>query len=84
MFVALPDYKSMMLPLLKFSSDCNEHSPKEAGVTLSKIFNLTDEEMAIPHPSGSSLFNNRINWAVLYYLKNSGLIKSKLKEESFR
>jgi restriction system protein len=59
--VTLPDYKSMMLPLLKFASDCNEHSPKEAGETLSKIFDLTDEVRAIPHPSGRSLFNNRVN-----------------------
>jgi restriction endonuclease Mrr len=28
--VPIPDYETIMLPLLKFASDANEHSAKEA------------------------------------------------------
>jgi restriction system protein len=42
--MAIPDYQSIMLPLMKFSSDEKEHSLREAINTLADEFNLSDEE----------------------------------------
>jgi len=72
----LPDYQTIMLPLLEFSKDGNEHTSKEAVETLSHYFNLTDEEKTALLPSGTqAIFNNRVGWATTY-LKKAGLIES--------
>jgi restriction system protein len=42
--MTIPDYQKIMYPVLKLSSDNNEHSSKESIERLSKFFNLTDEE----------------------------------------
>jgi restriction system protein len=42
--VPIPDYETIMLPLLKFAADSNEHSAKETIESLSYNFNLTNEE----------------------------------------
>ena len=63
-----------MLPLLKFSSDGNEHSSKEAVESLSKIFKLTEEEKNKLYPTGKvSIFYDRTHWA-LTYLKHAVLL----------
>ena len=36
----IPDYETIMLPLLKFASDDKEHSAKEAIESLSHYFKL--------------------------------------------
>jgi restriction system protein len=38
--VPIPDYETIMLPLLKFASDDKEHSAKEAIESLSHYFKL--------------------------------------------
>jgi restriction endonuclease Mrr len=42
--VPIPDYETIRLPLLKFASDDNEHSAKEAIESLSHYFKLSNEE----------------------------------------
>lgn len=49
--MAIPDYQTLMLPLLKFASDQKEHSVQEAIKTLAIQFNLTEEEREML-PSG--------------------------------
>jgi len=74
--MAIPDYQKIMLPLLKFAGDKNEHSTQEAMNHISKIFNLSDEEMKELLPSGQQqVINNRVGWARTY-LKKAGLLES--------
>ena len=42
--MTIPDYQSIMLPFLKFASDSEEHSLRDAINSLSGKFELTDEE----------------------------------------
>lgn len=70
----IPDYQSVMLPLLKLLSDLKEHSFRDMVEALSKTFGLTDEERKELLPSGQqAIFDNRVGWAKTY-LKKAGLI----------
>ena len=40
----IPDFQSIMLPLLKFARDKKEHSIREAIDHITRLFQLTDEE----------------------------------------
>jgi restriction system protein len=50
--MSIPDYQTLMLPLLQFTADQEEHTLSEAVDKLATQFNLTDEERAMPLPSG--------------------------------
>ena len=64
--MAIPDYQSIMLPLLRFASDGNEHSLREAIEGLVEKFGLTDAERKELLPSGQqTIFENRVGWASL-------------------
>lgn len=72
----IPDYQSIMLPLLKFASDQKEHSLTETIQNVSKVFNLTTEEMKELLPNGKqNIVDNRVGWA-LTYLKKALLLES--------
>lgn len=72
----IPDFQSVMLPLLALASDGEEHSPREAADVLAKHFSLSDAERAELLPSGMQpVFNNRIGWARTF-LKQAGLLDS--------
>lgn len=72
--MAIPDYQSIMLPLLKLLSDSKEHLFREIVENLSKTFNLNDEERKELLPSGQqAIFDNRVGWARTY-LKKAVLI----------
>lgn len=74
--MAIPDYQTCMLPLLKFYADNQEHTFREAVESVGKAFKLTDEERREMLPSGQQeVFINRIGWARTY-LKKAGLIDS--------
>lgn len=74
--MAIPDYQSCMLPLLKFYADGQEHSFRETVDALAKEFKLTDAERREMLPSGQQeVFDNRVGWARTY-LKKAGLIKT--------
>jgi len=74
--MAIPDYQSIMLPLLKFAGDGEEHSLREAIEALADEFSLTDEERKELLPSGrQATFNNRVGWARTY-MKKAGLLES--------
>ncbi len=62
--MAIPNYQSVMLPLLKLCADGEEHSQQEAYAKLADEMGLTDEERTELLPSGlQSVFSNRIGWA---------------------
>ncbi len=72
----IPDYQSIMLPLLKFAGDQREHSLREAIEVLAREFNLTEDERKKLLPSGlQEIFDNRVGWARTY-LKKAGLLDS--------
>lgn len=68
--MAIPDYQSIMLPLLRFASDEKEHSLRESIEALSNEFCLTDAERKELLPSGQQpTFDNRVAWARTYLTK---------------
>jgi restriction system protein len=74
--MAIPDYQTIMLPLLKFANDRKEHTLQETVEKLSEVFHLTDEEKNILLPSGQqTVFFNRVGWSRTY-LKKAGLLES--------
>lgn len=74
--MAIPDYQTCMLPLLKFYADGQEHANRESIDTLAAEFKLTDEERRQMLPSGvQGLFDNRVNWARTF-MKKAGLIET--------
>ena len=74
--MAIPDYQSLMLPVLRLASGGHEHKFRDAVDQLADEFELTDEERNELLPSGSqAVFNNRVGWA-RSYLKQAGLLKS--------
>ena len=75
--MAIPDYQSVMLPLLRFAAEKKgETSTGEAVEVLSKEFGLTDEDLRELLPSGiQSTFVNRVGWASTY-MKKAGLLEA--------
>ena len=75
--MAVPDYQSLMLPLLRYAGKLSEEiSTANAIDALAKEFNLTPDDLAEMLPSGSqSTFVNRVGWATTY-MKKADLLKS--------
>jgi len=75
--MAVPDFQSIMLPLLKLIGDKKEHSMRESIEKLANEFDLTDEDRKALLPSGiQKVFDNRVNWSKTY-LKKAGLLENK-------
>jgi restriction system protein len=73
--MAIPDFQSIMLPLLQYAGDGKEHSLREAITSLADVFNLSDEEKKELLSSGQqAVFDNRVGWARTY-LKKAGLLQ---------
>lgn len=74
--MAIPDFQTLMLPLLRFTADGKEHTLREAAEVLAKQMNLTVEESAARLPSGQQpVFHNRIGWA-RWHLKTACLLNA--------
>ncbi|MDP3688743.1 MAG: restriction endonuclease, partial [Sulfurimicrobium sp.] len=74
--MAIPDFQSTFLPLLKACADGQEHTKQELIPLLAKQFGLTDAELEIKLPSGKQgMFDNRVGWAKSY-LKQAGLLEN--------
>ncbi len=74
--MAIPDFQSIFLPLLKACADGKEHSAQELLPLLAKQFGLTDSELEIKLPSGKQgIFVNRVAWAKSH-LKQAGLFEN--------
>ncbi|MCH7501495.1 MAG: restriction endonuclease [Nitrospinae bacterium] len=72
--MAVPDFQTMMLPLLQFYGDEQEHTTKGTREHLAKFFQLTEEDIRGRLPSGTQTrLANRANWA-RYYLRRAGLL----------
>ena len=74
--MAIPDYQTCMLPLLRLLGDGQEHALRDAEEALAANFKLTETERAELLPSGQQgIFKNRIGWARTY-LKKAGLLEA--------
>lgn len=72
----IPDYQSLMLPLMKLVSDGQEHKYRDLIEKLAFEFLVTDEERKELLASGNqAIFDNRVGWAKTY-LKKAGLLDS--------
>ncbi len=72
----IPDFQSLMLPVLQIASDGKEHTIRETEAKLAAEFALSDEEKSRPLASSrQAVFYNRISWAKVY-LQQAGLIVS--------
>ena len=74
--MSIPDFQSIMLPLLKFIGDGKEYSLRETIEALAGEFELTEGEIKQLLPSGQqTVFDNRVGWARTY-MKKASLLKT--------
>ena len=72
----IPDYQTLMLPLLKLVADKQEHKYRDLIENLATEFQVTEDERKELLASGNqAIFDNRVGWAKTY-LKKSGLLDS--------
>lgn len=77
--MAIPDFQSILLPLLQFAGDRKEHSIQEAIQHLAEYFNLTHDECKELLPSGKQpIFGNRVGWSRTH-LKKAGLLEDPIR-----
>src|SRR5690625_366836 len=74
--MAIPDFQSIMLPLLKLASDGKEYTVQKSREDLADYYNLSEAELSEMLPSGrQTRFSNRVAWAKSY-LTQAGLLNS--------
>lgn len=72
----IPDYQSLMLPILKLVADGQEYKYRDLIEKLALEFQVSDEERKELLASGNqAIFDNRVGWAKTY-LKKAGLLDS--------
>lgn len=74
--MTIPDYQSLMLPLLRTLADGRDHMVRDLASELAQQFALTRDEEKQLLPSGKQpVFLNRVGWA-RSYMKKAGLVES--------
>ncbi len=72
----IPDYQSLMLPILRLVSDRQEYKYRDIIEKMAFEFSVTDKERKELLASGNqAIFDNRVGWAKTY-LKKAGLLDS--------
>jgi restriction system protein len=72
--VAVPDFQTLMRPLLEIVADGNEHPIHDVRTELAETFELTPDDLEEMLPSGrAKTFANRVGWAAAY-LYQCGLL----------
>lgn len=72
----IPDFQTLMLPLLQLISDGKEHTIREIIDRLANELKLSEMERKEMLPSGNqAIFDNRVSWAKTH-LKKAGLLDS--------
>ena len=68
--MTIPDFQTIMLPLLKLMSDGNIRPLANLRESLSGFFGLSEDERVELLPSGTQpVFDNRVAWATIYLHK---------------
>ncbi|MBA3914539.1 MAG: restriction endonuclease [Acidobacteriales bacterium] len=73
--MTIPDYESLMRPLLETIRDGQEHTLRQTTEELAARYQLSEAERNDVLPSGQARFDNRVGWAKMY-LKQGRLIES--------
>ena len=74
--MAVPDYETTMLPILRLLSDGHTRTTSEIVSHIAQHFELTPDDLKELIPSGrAKLVNNRVGWACTY-LRKAALISS--------
>lgn len=74
--MAVPDFQTLMLPVLKAVGEAEATKPAEVRAYVADLSGLTPEDLEQRLPSGrQSTFENRCAWANVF-LQRAGLIKS--------
>lgn len=74
--MAIPDYQTLMLPLLRLLSDGQEHTARDVREQIGRELALGEDELRMKVPSGKKLlFADRLSWATTY-MKQAGLLSS--------
>jgi restriction system protein len=61
--MTIPDYETLMLPVLRACADGQEHRTADLGGQMADLFHLSEEERAALLPSGTqSVIANRTHW----------------------
>jgi len=73
--MAVPDFQSIMRPLLALHDDGEEHELAATRTDLADHFNLTEADRAERIPSGRvTTLQNRVGWAAMYLFR-AGLLE---------
>ena len=72
--MAVPDYQTLMAPVLHALADGAEQPISQLRGIIAKQIGLTDEDLKATLPSGSRLFVNRLHWTITY-LYQAGLVR---------
>ena len=73
--MAIPDYLSFMLPMLRLAADGKDHTIREALDVSARHFGLTQEDLQKRLPSGTQgVVYNRVGWARTY-LSKAGMLE---------
>lgn len=76
--MTVPDFQTLMRPLLQFGADGTERNIKDAIAALADVFGLSAEDRAQLIPSGKqTLFGNRVHWARTYLDKAGALRRTR-------
>jgi restriction system protein len=73
--MAVPDFQSLMLPMLRLAGDGQQYGLSEAVEWLAQEFQLTDDDRSQRLESGQTWLHNRVGWTTLY-LKKAGLLRA--------
>jgi restriction system protein len=74
--MAIPDFQSIMLPLVRHCGNGQEHTTSDTVEALAAEFSLSEDERKALLPSGvQEVFVNRVAWAKSH-LKMAGLLES--------
>jgi len=74
--MAVPDFQTLMRPLLEEYAGGNERPIAEVRAALADRFSLTPEELAERLPSGlAKTFDNRVGWAATYLYRVGLLVR---------
>ena len=73
--MAIPDFQTLMRPLLEFAADGRERPIRDLRDELAEAFKLSVAERAEMLPSGRAVkFDNRVHWCV-FHLTKAGLLE---------
>ncbi|BCX16999.1 MAG: restriction endonuclease [Geminicoccaceae bacterium] len=71
----IPDFQTLMLPVLRACADGQEHATAELGNEMAALFQLSDVERTQVLPSGTTtVIASRTHWAITY-MAQAGLLR---------